>query len=315
MSISISLILCVSGDFWQSNAVVKNTLEKSGVSFQLLVYNSLPNDLRLDALYKDIASVYVTSNEFPNQVSALNHLLSNATSEYVVVVPEEVVLSENWLVTTYFDLLNLDQAGCLTIPLNRDFINLRMSEALTKDFDLTTVFCSENTEHYGIQLYSKEVVNLLGAYDESLSTYLALKQYTFRASMLGYKSYYSIGNSCIAFNDPIVPNKVELQKYNDGLNLFNKLKNPFLQLFELSAFEEIAYHALDTLVASISTDCQKFFSKNTGKFGVALKVLNNETIQKIQKYCIKYGFTYSISSISQQNTPYTTSYLIVVLNA
>lgn len=314
MSVSISLILCVSGDFWNNNVVVKNTLEKSGVGFQLLVVNKTPSDPRVETLFKSIADGYVNASDFTNEVSALNHLLSKATGEFIAVVPEELLLSDNWLINTYFDFLNFDQVGCLTVPLNNYCANLTPTETLTKSFELTTVLCSDDFEHYGVQFYSKRSLNLVGAYDESLPLKLSIQQYCYRICMTGIKAVYSTGCSCIALNsEPQIPED-ETSFYKKGLQAFNKLKNPFIQLYELSPLEEIAYHALDTLATELSPDCQKFLIKHTGKFGIVLKTLVPDSIKKIEKYSKKYGFIYSISSHPEPNKHYQSSSLTVIFN-
>lgn len=312
MSASISLILCISGDFWKSSAVVANTLNNTGVKIQLLVYNKTANDLRAVALFNQMSSECITSNDFENEVSALNYLLSKATGEYIVVVPEDVLLSANWLIETYFDFKNYDQVGCLTIPLNRDVAYLQTSMALTKDFELTTILSSDDHEHYGIQFFSKTAMYLVGAYDENLSIKSAIKQYCYRIVMTGLKAFYSSGISCIALEDKTHQNKQEIEFYNKGLRAFNKLKNPFLQLYELSPTEEISYHELDLLANELSPNCQKFFSKQSGQFGLITKSLSSEHIVSINEFSQKYNYTYQITSIPEPNDHYLLSSVTVV---
>ena len=292
MENSISLILCVNGSCGFSEVVLKNTLKKAGVDYQLLVYSKKVSP-QIRHLFEKASDVFVDGSEFENTPQALNYLLDYVTGSKIVFVPYEAVLPENWLFDfiNYFD--SFDQIGALTTPFKVDTLETKPVQVLDANFDVQTLYSSENGDHFGITCIKRDTSLLVGAFDESLTTFYSFKQYLYRIAMTGFKNYcfLSIPSTNLLKHDC---SKSEHDLYQSTLTELLKTKNPFIQLHTLTELQEIAYHDLDNVIHALNNNCQKFCSKYTSRFGLICENLNKKQLGDISKFARKYGFQFKI---------------------
>ena len=309
----ISLILFVSGNYWQSEIILKETILKSGLKSELLIYNSDSSDKRVSELFLPIANKYIDNNDFPNKVEGLNHLLKSATAKNICVIPEEVIINPLWLIDLLYFYEKIECVGILTLPSN-SILNKKITytHAVTNDHELCTVMVSETMDNYGVSIYSKEILKNLGAYDESLSLHNAIRQYSFRGSLIGFNSYYTVGFSVSELNT-ITLDKLEEKEFCSSLINIRRKHQIFIQLYEMSILEEMAYSELDNIILNADINMSKFKLDFTGEFGLVSKTFDSKVINSITELCLKFNLCYSIENYTSPNNRFLLNSIVIML--
>lgn len=307
--VKVSIILCISGDFWKSKTILQ-TLLSSCVTHELLVYNRGQEELRLFDLYKDIANEYLTSSDFPDDTSAINHLLKKVNGAYVVVMNNEYILHEDWMFKLLDFYNSIEQIGLLTIPENKHVKSLLYNYALKRDYTMADIYVSEDSENYGIHLFSKQVLKQIGAFDDSLSSTLAMKQYSLRNTMLGLHSYYITGISCISLTDHAADTKIQLDKYKESL-VHHRSTSPYIALHELTPFDRFVYSELDNLAESFKLAAKKFYKSYSGEYGIISKSITKQDIDLVNEFSNRLNLNYSIRPVSELKNSLQNTFILI----
>lgn len=310
MENSVSLILCVSGSCGFSEVVLENTLRLAGENVQLLVYSKSTSP-QMRQLFETVSDVFVDFNQFEDAPQAINYLLTKITGTYVVLMPYEAILPSKWLSEFLFVFNSFEHFGALTIPYKVDTIELKPVQVLNQNYEIQTLYCAEEYDHYGITCFKTHTLLMTGAFDETLPLKLSLRQYLFRIAMTGLKNYCVLNIPSTSLIQTI-NSQNEFVLYQNTLKELVRKKNPFLQLHNLTPLEEIAYHDLDNLVFKLNNGAQKFCSKFIRHFGIVCPSLNSKQINQVKKYALKYNFNFRIEGYRGLDSNLFKSYVTII---
>lgn len=290
MKCEVSLILMINGDA-KSTMFIDECVKNTGlINFELFIHSN-KKDYAVPEQIVDHINTYTTSADFLNETSALNHLMSRTDAKYVCVIPEEVILSKNWLVDFVNKFSTIESIGIGTIPFNNEYEYLYLSHALQKDHELTEVLTSENNEHYGVVLFNRAVIHSLGAFDSDLNLKESIKQYSFRNMMAGMHNYYFPAFSCFNTSEKYT-NEISLD-YKESIKRLIATKNYFIQLYQMSIKDEMAYMYLDSITDE-SKKIFKFKLSYSGEYGLICREIDDSLFKSILEVSNRFDLKYNI---------------------
>jgi hypothetical protein len=228
-----------------------------------------------------------------------------------VILPYETICPEGWLSNfiSYFD--SFEQVGTLTLPFKVDTLETRSTQVIDKNYDIQTLYCSDNSDHFGVTIFQKEIMLLTGAFDETLPLKLSFQQYLYRIAMTGLKNYCVLNIPTTSLIS-VATQQAEQELYFQTLQSLKSGQNPFVQLHNLTDLEEIAFHDLDNLIFKLNNGSKKFCSKYIRHFGIICPALTENHLKEIKKFARKYSFNFKIEPYREVSSGFEGAYLTVI---
>lgn len=311
---TITLIVFIKGEDWEVNSIYSESILKSGLKFELFIYDETNSSVAKDLFY-ELANEYVTEQDFESKTSALNYFVKKSSGNRFVIIQENQLLSQNWLTDFIYYYENLEQVGVLVIPTNSSIQEFKYSHALCKNSELCDVLITDNLELGGVVLFSKKIVTEIGAFDENLNLHFAIQQYLFRSKLIGTNNYYVPNISCILLSE-LEPTDTHIKEsFYESLKNIQKSKKTFIQIYSLSIKEEMAYFELENICKDFSTFTEHFFHRYTGEFGLFTKELSISDINLVQSFCQKFDLSYSIKPFFENHRNFIKTNILIVFKS
>jgi len=213
--------------FHITNYCFNKAIEKAGTKdFELLVLDNNSSDYRTSTA-KYINSDLIPSDKiftvFDNQknngiAGGYNQLIKKAKGEHICFLPNDIVLSENWLVDLIRYNTDVYKSGLTSIHCEGDR-GVYMPLLNERD-EFTSVWKNKEGITSGVSLINMNALGAIGKFDETLGVYgREREQFARRLSLLGYYNYY-------------IPNQssIHLGKEVNEINDYTKMKEKALQI-------------------------------------------------------------------------------------
>jgi hypothetical protein len=276
-----TFIVCVDENFIPYLKLLKSNLNKSGVRYELFILSLLDFDFDFSDLQPK--KVWKKSNII-NDAFAVNEMLSEVSTENVLIIQEPFLCSENWCkeaVDTKKSILTL---GVLIVPYVEHIENLYQTHTLNKNFDIMDIYALHRNKYCGVYLLSLDTITALGGFNTNLGLKYGILEYCTRAIKMGLVNYATL-KTLISLTP-----KEEIVFYTETPEQIQ------VPLKTFSPVEEMAYHELDNLLHSCKIEAEKFMTEFMGVFGFRTMCLNQQNIQTIHSYCIRFNLSFEIKS-------------------
>lgn len=185
--------------------------------------------------------IKVFRNEENKGIAAgYNKLIKEAKGEYICFVPNDILVSDNWLKDLMFYNSQIDKSGFTSIHCEGD--KGSFGPLLNHEDTFTGVWKCKNNITSGITLINREALGFVGSFDESLGLYgREREQMAIRLGLAGYHNYYVPGQYSIHIgretNDVSEYRKmkdIEIKKsaprFEESLREMKKEKNYYIPL-------------------------------------------------------------------------------------
>jgi GT2 family glycosyltransferase len=164
-----------------------------------------------------------------------NKLIKKAKGENIVLLTNDILLDENWLVELIHWNSMVDKAG--TTSIHCEGVKGSYSPLLNKSDSFTRVWLPPSGFTFGATLINRDALDAVGLFDERLGLYgREREQYCTRLKELGFNNFYIPEQYSIhlgrqanddSFYETIKEDSMQLasSKYNQYLNDMRKNKN------------------------------------------------------------------------------------------
>lgn len=279
---SVTFITCVDEKFIPYLKLLKNNLKKSGVRYELFILSLLNKDFDFSDLQPK--KVWEKSNII-NDAFAVNEMLSEVSTENVLIIQEPFLCSENWCKKAVNIKNSILSLGVLILPYVEHIENLYQTHTLNKDFDLIDIYTLHRNKYCGVYLLSLDTITALGGFNTNLGVKYGILEYCVRAIKMGLSNYATLKTlTSLTPKEEIAFNIEDPEQIQVPLKTF-------------SPVEEMAYHELDNLLYNCKISAKKFMTEFRGVFGFRTICLSQENLQTIHSYCIRFNLTFEIKSV------------------
>ena len=228
----VSVCLLTIDRYWVTRYTIENLLENSkGVELELLVLDNGSKDRRII----EYLSTLIKSKRYSNLITVgvieekenigvargFNKLFKEASGDYICTVGNDILVNENWLSDLVYYNKAIQQSGLTSIYCLLDKGTL--TTKLTNDDGMLNVWQNDKNMVYGVTLFNKNLLKIVGFFDESLGLYgCEDSQYAWRLSMLGYHNYYIVGQTSIHIGNDLQEDSEYRESKNNNLKIAEK---------------------------------------------------------------------------------------------
>jgi hypothetical protein len=228
----VDIFMITNDNVFETKFCIDNLIKNTNYPFTLNIFNLNSSNPEfcayLDNLKNSISCILVSIQ--PVKLSEIYSLiLNNITQEYVVFLPSNVIVNDNWLTELKHSYQCIENSGCVSIKSNTE--NLLLTSVLFKTTDnledeMKTVFVNKTNTFNDFIFFSKDRLKRVGGFETNNELLgMEINDFSFRFLNEGYFNYYLKYNNCIRLklNDKILYPKITKSVTNNFKEKVNKI--------------------------------------------------------------------------------------------
>ena len=295
-----SILIPMNDNYFSNRLSLETNIEKTGlVGCQVIVYNN-GGDIQikewcLNELKNKVT--YLESSNIKSNSEVLNEMLEIANKDYVVIIPEPILLPQNWLFELVVHNNNLFNSGISSIGLNLDRGNL--THKLNNFDENVFVWQTDNNLVYGVICFHRNFLEVIGGFNKELHNGFEYLNFCYRLSSLGFWNFYICGmvGTGIKEYEPLSNNYTSTEDFKRSCKEVNSKKKLTIPFRKESEIVKKGYLKINELVDKLTSQIKEpFFKPISNVFGVYTSYLNGNEIKYLDEFCKLYGLNYTIKS-------------------
>jgi len=304
MNKKVSILFVAQSNY--NNAVthmcLANAIKNAGIPVELCFFNNSPKNKKTEVLAQKIMRsnnlIYCSSKNELSEAAALNILLQKCTGQYICVIPQPVLLAQNWAYDLVWHIDNLPDTGVAAIHTHgkRGWFG----SYLDINDQIINVWEPLNGFLYGILMFSRQILETIGGFDPTLNCGYEYMQYTYRLHRSNFANYFIFNHGSIVTQVNEIKHidqntATSIDDYDENIKQLNQAKNFTYKISEMSQNESLAYANIEGLREKLHVDySQTLYVNLTNQFGILLKQINNKGIDHVNHFCATYSLKYNI---------------------
>ena len=231
----IAVCIVALNNYYQTRYCIENLFDKAKMPLSLYLFTNSATDLRLldycINLCRDTGHTHIHKSHILTRAGGKNTMLKEVKEEYICIFPADYLVSNDWEQELYYNAVNIDNAGVLSIRNGKE--NLVLTSFLHR---------SESGEDYmdnawlpadkgyinGLMFFNKKVVDEIGYFDEDMSMYgFDEDDFIVRANAVGFNNFYIRKQTAIKVckQEAVKKTQETYKIFKDNVNTMFKTNN------------------------------------------------------------------------------------------
>jgi len=292
---SVSILIPMNDNYFSNRLSLETNIDRTGVAnCQVLVYNNGADTKIKEWCLNELKDkiTYLESEFIKPNSDVLNLMLEEVDRKYIVIIPEPVILPNNWLFELVKQTDSVFNSGMVAISTDNDKGNL--TSKLNQFDENVFVWQQENNLVYGVTCFDARLLDVIGGFNNKIHSGYEYLDYSYRLSILGFWNYYVSGVYATAIKEyePMGETTTIDEFILNCKEVHSKKKLQILFRPE-SENLKLAYSNIeDLMVKFASNNKQTFFHKIRNLIEVDLNFIKSDEVGYIKQFSNQYGLNY-----------------------
>ena len=218
----VGIFMVTNDNFFETKYCIENLIQKTKSPFRLYILNFNTSDKEFISFLNHlplIANCFITHLTRTTMAQAYNKMLDMAYQKYIVFMPYNALVNDNWIIDLIHSYNCIENSGCISIKYTTE--NLYLTSVLfstmasSKD-QMRTVYANKTNTIKDFIFFGKDRLSKVGKISnvDDLNG-LELSEFSFRFLGHGYINYYLKYQSCVRLkvkDELVFPEITEISK-------------------------------------------------------------------------------------------------------
>jgi len=286
-------------DNYLSNRLsLETNIDRTGVpNCQVIVYNNGGDKQIKEWCINELGNKikYFESPFLKPNSDCLNEMLEEVDCEYIVIIPEPIILPENWLFELVKQNDSVFNSGVVAIRFNNN--NGTITSKLNAFDENVFVFQEDNNIVSGVICFNKVFLEVIGGFDNKLHSGYEYLDYSFRLGMLGFWNYYISGvtGTQIKEYEPLSYTSTQKDFFSYCKELIKNNRSIKVIFRPESKKVKFAFTKIDDLSSNLeSNNKESIYNNLSNAICVEAEFITKNDIKHLDKFSNDYGLKYNI---------------------